>query len=168
MKFVRLTCTRSKVLRAAVPAFLSLFLLSVATIASARNAPTVATGTYSNPGLAYDNNTLTYSEGFADDINLDTEEVWSGFAAGSGTHLNITSSVSTVSTWSSVILKYSLDGGSTWVVVYHVINGSQRTKATDAISLPAGQDLRKVQVWGDANAHSGGTADHRVYEIWIQ
>jgi len=163
-----ITCTTSRVPQTVFRAFAALFLLSMATLASARNAPTVANGNYSNPQLAYDDNSGSFAEGIANDFN-DCQEVWSGFAPGSGTnYLNVTSSASTTGDHYSVLLEYSLDGGSTWpYLIYSLHFTATRSKRTDSLLLPTGQNLTQVQVQGLCGGYGAGGSDHRVYEIWI-
>jgi hypothetical protein len=128
---------------------------------------------YTNAANAEDGNLSTFASGVGGG-NF-SEEVWSGFGSVSGTptqiNLKISSAANCVdASTDGLELNYSLDGGSTWNLVYIMgfyggpcVNRSQQT---DIISLPLTQNLSQVQVFGAF--YSTGSASHQVFDAWIE
>jgi hypothetical protein len=68
-------------------------------------------------------------------------------------------------------LDYSKDGGSTWTNVYTVTGTTARAVATDAITLPAGQVLSRVQVRQTATYIAGAhttSVSAGLFEVWVE
>ena len=135
--------------------------------------PTVATGSYNSPNLAYDNNLSTASSGFDNSFLQNPKaEVWKTFPAGPLTPLSVTlnvnSQVALNGTIASYKLDYSLNNGATFTTIY-TGGSSSRPTQTDSIPLPLGQDLTQVQVRAGIMwiSGTGGTAVNSIYEIWI-
>jgi hypothetical protein len=138
--------------------------------------PTTATAFgvgYSNAANAEDGNLSTYASGIGG--GSFSEEVWSGFGSVSGTptqiNLKISSAANCINASTDGIeLSYSLDGGSTWNLVYvmGLYGGSctNRSQQTDVISLSTSQNLSQVQVLGIF--YTSGSASHQVYDAWIE
>jgi hypothetical protein len=135
-----------------------------------------AGGPYLDPTYAYDDNLATASTGSVSEAIKGAKvsyETWYGFASAppdaSAIQLNVSSSAST-GRGGDAILYYSLNGGSTFQIIYSVLNGS-RAKQTDVISLTDTQDLTQVQVKAYILADTDGTflstASQSIYEIWI-
>lgn len=140
--------------------------------------PTVANGTpgqipYSNPTNAEDGNLSTFAAG-TNTMNLGSGEIWSGFGSVTGTptliNLKISSAANCGTVNDGIELDYSLDGGSTWNIVYNMglFGGSciNRPQQTDVISLPLNQTLSQVQVRGLFT--SVGSSSHSVFDAWIE
>jgi len=130
------------------------------------------TNAYSNPSNAFDGNENTYASASGQHTHVYYGCVWS-FAAISGTltniKLNVLSEVPVNGTDGQLVnartagIWYSLDGGNNWQQVYDTV---PRNKSWDQISLPAGQDVSKVQVMAFLDAHDD--MYQKVYEINIQ
>lgn len=136
------------------------------------NGPAVA---YNNPGNAFDGDPNTAASITLLHTHTYAGCVWSfqGFTGSSGViglSLNITSEVpdpgpfgiSPGSWLRSAGVWYSLDAGSTWTQIYNV---NTRTKQTDQVPIPSGQDITKIQVMAFLDAHDD--MSHNVFEISI-
>lgn len=138
--------------------------------------PTTATAFgvgYSNAANAEDGNLSTYASGIGG--GSFSEEVWSGFGSVSGTPTQINLKISSAANCTNastdgIELSYSLNGGSTWNLVYvmGLYGGSctNRSQQTDVISLSTSQNLSQVQVLGIF--YTSGSASHQVYDAWIE
>jgi hypothetical protein len=126
---------------------------------------------YTNPTYAYDENQTSYARGY-DSTGYDKGTKWHGFSAASGSPTLIKLKVlSLVGIYPPAegesYLKYSLDGGSTWITIYDVT--STRSMWTDIITLSNSQDLMLVQVKAASvfNSDWGYTESH-INDIWIE
>ena len=168
---------KTKLIAMAVPLFAVLSLTVHAQTFTDRPTTQSTPGTpYLNPAKAYDDNFSTAAtasvtegvKGAKSDI-----EIWSGFSSAPGgantIKLNVNSSAS-CNALGTVTVSYSLNGGSTFTVLYMLENGT-RGQQTDSVSLSNSQNLTEVQVKAEStafNTGSGiGTAANSAFEIWI-
>lgn len=132
------------------------------------------TGTYTNPTNAIDGSEVTYAFANGQGTNQAAHGcVWS-FAALtqslSNASLNILSELPVTGTDGVQVgggyaaVYYTLDAGTTWITVWN--NQLARAKKWDRITLPAGQDLSKVQVM--ALIFGLNHMYQKVYEINIE
>jgi hypothetical protein len=138
--------------------------------------PTTATANgvaYTNPGNAEDGNLSTSSNGVSSPSQQLSGEIWSGFTNISGAtsvKLKVSSAANCATSSDGIELNYSLDGGSTWNLVYimGLFGGScvNRTQQTDIITLSNSQDLTQVKVL--ALFSSTGSSSHQVYDVWLE
>jgi hypothetical protein len=139
--------------------------------------PTVATPdgvAYTNPANAEDGNLGTFSAGVSSPTQQLSGEIWSGFGSVAGTptqiNLKISSAANCATANDGLEINYSVDGGSTWNLVYimGLFGGScfTRPQQTDVISLPLTQDLSLVKVL--ALFSSTGASSHQVFDSWIE
>lgn len=130
------------------------------------------TGSYSNPANAFDGKDTTFASASGQSTHAYFGCVWSfstPAVAITNPVLNVLSEVpisgtdgQTVTARSSSVW-YSLNGGTSWNSFYDV---PSRPKQWDHLTLPAGQDISKVQVMAFTDSHDN--MYHKVYEINIQ
>lgn len=124
-----------------------------------------------NPTNVYDTNNWTYGEMKVNPGSDDKGDTFYGFAshtAGASWYIKIISDAWT-NERSVVNLRYSLDNGSTWHVIYQITGMTQRQRTTDSIPIPAGTDISQIKVRGEVHpGPNSNSADQRLYEIWVQ
>jgi hypothetical protein len=132
---------------------------------------------YTNPTYAYDGNFSTASSAIVfQTVKGATArlETWFGFPArppgATGLTLDINSAASTGFN-GYANMYYSLDGGSTYKLIYGLLNNQSRGQQTDVIALSDTQDLTKVRIEAQDGAIDvlgmESNAAQWVYEIWI-
>jgi uncharacterized phage protein (TIGR02218 family) len=121
---------------------------------------------YTNPGNAFDADATT----FAQTNMLHTHSYagcvwaggsWSGTAANGGV-LSIVSEVPAGYALRDAGIWYSLNGGTTWTLLYQSTN---RSKRQDDIVIPNGQNLANVQIMAFTDAHDD--MGHKIYDIYL-
>lgn len=136
---------------------------------------------FTNPGGAFDNNSVTFADGLAaadSGSSQITSCRWKGVANVAGTAesvvLNIDSQAATNHGGlgsNTVRLEYSTDNGVTWTTIYST--GTSRARATDTVNLPVGGDLTALLVRSTVTATAGvnnvtgNDAESQVFEIYI-
>lgn len=129
------------------------------------------TAAYTSPFNATDTSTTTYAYSAMQHTHKYAGCIYTFPAvanSGVARTLNIDSQVPSSGTDGFIVtarsagIWYSLNGGSTWTLVYDAQN---RTRRTDSITLSATQDLSKVQVMLFSDAHDD--MYHKVYDINI-
>ena len=137
---------------------------------------------FTNPALAYDNNSSTAAVGNEDVIvkAVRTEqEIWTGFPSkpgATGLQLHVTSSVSIsgcteLGTGNQCFASLDYYNGSSWQSIYF-LEEQAKAKGTDVVTLPNGVDPAQVQVKAQSAAYNvAGTGpvdtNQQIFEIWI-
>jgi hypothetical protein len=139
--------------------------------------PTTATqdpqgGAYTNPTNAMDRDTSTYAV-YSITAPSTGSEIWSAFPqSGRETFatsivLKVVSQVIVSTPPATASLRYSVDGGTNWNVIYSVT--SSRAKSLDTVNLTL--PVTASRLWVNAQLTSstlGVVAEQRIYEIWLE
>jgi hypothetical protein len=122
------------------------------------------TYSYDNAGSAIDGNLSSYASSLHRHTHKYAGCIWTFGATTGATYLNILSAVPSSGPGSlrSAGIYYSLDGGTTWTMVYDT---ATRAQQWDNISLPGGQDTSLVQVMAFLDSHDDMT--QQVYDIHL-
>lgn len=136
--------------------------------------PTTFTGQFTSPGLAVDGNSSTSAVGTADLDLGGATETWGGFSYTGPTPVGITLNVSSrVQAFAggvpSAQVEYSLNGGSTWVLLY--TTSTARGQTLDQISLPAAQNVSLVKIRATVDLITGtgnARAVQNIVDAWLE
>lgn len=142
------------------------------------------TSAFSNPTFAYDANFSTGAIGFANHVNPTQTTInitYGGFPAnvGSGRGTLVLATNANVGVPSNDgKVEYSLDSGSTWSLVYDLVNPSyhlgpgldESVPVFDLVSLPPGQDFTRLRVRGSATTCNPLVCGVKInfFEVYVQ
>ena len=134
--------------------------------------PTTDPANFTNPTFAHDGTDASDNSTYATATNLNTANVWSGFAAGSGTYLTLNLHVvyELVGNASNdtVHIEYSTNGGTGWTDVLADGIHNAITKTDSEISLSTSQDLTDIQVRVSGNKTGGPDGQEtRIWELYV-